>query len=193
MDSCFPLLIVGLGNPGKEYEQTRHNIGALVAYFFAESNHITFKQVKKLDGFVGSGVVEGIKVIVLLPTTYMNLSGTAVKKCMEYYNIPLTNLLVLSDDTYLAFGSIKSKIASSSGGHNGLKDIENTLGSKDYLRFRIGIGEKTTEDLAEYVLQKFTKDELLKLDEIIEKCIVEIKTTILTRQKDKQNEDLRRN
>ena len=193
MDKNFPLLIVGLGNPGQEYENTRHNIGAFVTYYFAKGHLATFKQMKKLDGFVGSSIVDGKKVIFLLPTTYMNLSGSAVKKCMEYYKVPLSNLLVLSDDTYLTFGDVRLKISSSSGGHNGLKDIENKLGTKDYLRLRIGIGEKTTEDLADYVLQNFTKDELLKLDEIVEKCIIEIKTNILCQQEDKQNEDLRRN
>ena len=193
MDNNFPLLIVGLGNPGIEYEKTRHNIGAFVAYYYAQRYSIAFKQMKNLDGFVGVGAIEGRKVIFLLPTTYMNLSGRAVRKCVEYYNIPLSNLLVLCDDTYLNFSDVRFKIGGSSGGHNGLKDIENMFGTKDYLRLRIGIGEKTTEDLADYVLQNFTKDELSKLDDIVEKCIIEIQKNILTQQEDKQNEDLRRN
>lgn len=179
MDKNFPLLIVGLGNPGREYEKTRHNIGTYVAYYFAQSLHVTFKENPKLEGYIGTGIIDGQKVIFLIPTTYMNLSGRATRKCMDYYKVPLSNLLVLSDDTYLDFLDVRLKKGGSAGGHNGLKDIEARLGTKEYARLRIGIGEKNTEDLADYVLQPFTKEEEIKMDDIVKLCVQEIKTKVL--------------
>ena len=179
MDKDHPLLLVGLGNPGVEYEMTRHNIGAFVIYHFANSLGASFKEKKDLQGFLAKGVVERQKVIFLLPTTFMNLSGTAVARCMDYFSIPLENLLVLTDDTYLEFLDVRLKKGGSAGGHNGLKDIEAKLKTRDYPRLRIGIGEKTEEDLADFVLKPFTKREQEKMDSITEKCIQEIKTKVI--------------
>ncbi len=196
MDKDSTLLIVGLGNPGRKYENTRHNIGAYVLYYFAKSLGVEFKSMSKVDGYVAQGIVEGRKVIFLLPTTYMNLSGGAVVKCMKYYDISAQDLLVLSDDTYISFAEVRLKLGGSAGGHNGLKDIENCLGTKEYPRLRIGIGEKTTEDLADFVLQDFSKAEMEKMDEIIQSCVLEIKKYVAENrqqdQKGKQKEDLRR-
>jgi peptidyl-tRNA hydrolase, PTH1 family len=197
MDNNSPLLIVGLGNPGKKYSKTRHNIGAIVLEHYSRDLNATLKSQAKLEGFVATLLVEERKVILLLPQTYMNLSGSSVKKCMDYYGIPLTNLLVLSDDTYLPFADVRLKMGGSAGGHNGLKDIENCLGTNKYPRLRIGIGEKTTEDLADYVLQKFSIDEEGKIESIASKCIHEIKKYISSELKQSQTkiqkEDLRRN
>lgn len=196
MDKDSSLLIVGLGNPGRKYENTRHNIGAYVLYYFAKSLGAEFKSMAKVDGFVAQGEVEGRNVIFLLPTTYMNLSGGSVIKCMKYYTISAQDLLVLSDDTYISFGKVRVKAGGSSGGHNGLKDIESCLGTNQYPRLRIGIGEKTTEDLADFVLQDFTKAEMEKMDEIVQTCALEIKKYVTENwqqdQKEKQKEDLRR-
>ncbi len=196
MDKDTPLLIVGLGNPGRKYENTRHNIGAYVLFYFVKSLGAEFKSMAKVDGYVAQGVVEGRKIIFLLPTTYMNLSGGAVVKCMKYYNISAQDLLVLSDDTYISFAEVRLRVGGSAGGHNGLKDIENCLGTKEYPRLRIGIGEKTTEDLADFVLQDFSKAEMEKMDEIVQTCVLEIKKYVAENrqqdQKEKQKEDLRR-
>ncbi len=196
MDKDTPLLIVGLGNPGRKYENTRHNIGAYVLFYFVKSLGAEFKSMAKVDGYVAQGIVEGRKVIFLLPTTYMNLSGGAVVKCMKYYNISAQDLLVLSDDTYISFAEVRLRVGGSAGGHNGLKDIENCLGTKEYPRLRIGIGEKTTEDLADFVLQDFSKAEMEKMDEIVQTCVLEIKKYVAENrqqdQKEKQKEDLRR-
>ena len=197
MDNNSPLLIVGLGNPGKEYSKTRHNIGAFVVECFVRFLGVSMKSSAKLDGLIGSTLIDEKKVIFLIPTTYMNLSGKAVRKCIDYYTIALSNVLILSDDTYIPFAEVRLKMGGSAGGHNGLKDIENCLGTNKYPRLRIGIGEKQTEDLADYVLQRFSKEEEAKMDDIAEKCIQEIKTKFLVRseqnQIDKQKEDLRSN
>jgi PTH1 family peptidyl-tRNA hydrolase len=193
MTESTSLLIVGLGNPGIEYEKTRHNVGALVVFYYAQRHGVVFKPMKQVNGYVGHGVIEGRKVLFLLPTTYMNLSGNAVRKCLDYYEIRVDHLLVLSDETYLPFGEVGLKKGGSAKGHNGLKSIEEALGTQDFLRLRIGIGEKTTEDLADYVLQHFSQGEFLKMDEIVEKCSVEIQHKVLSQHKEKQNEDLGRN
>ena len=182
MNKDLPLLFVGLGNPGMEYELTRHNIGAYVVYHFANSIGVSFKEKKDLSGFIGKAVIDGQKVIFLLPTTFMNLSGQAVSKCMNYFDIPVENLLVLSDDTYIPFLDVRLKMGGSAGGHNGLKDIEIKLNTKEYKRLRIGIGEKTTEDLADYVLQLFAKREQEKMDDIVDKCIQIIKTKVIAKE-----------
>lgn len=182
MDKDHPLLLAGLGNPGIEYELTRHNIGAYAIYHFANSLGASFKEKKDLHGFIAKAIINEQKVIFLLPTTFMNLSGKAVFKTMDYFNIPVENLLVLSDDTYLPFLDVRLKMGGSTGGHNGLKDIEAKLKTKDYPRLRIGIGEKTMEDLADFVLQPFTKKEQEKMDDIVEKCIQEIKTNVIASQ-----------
>lgn len=197
MENNSPYLIVGLGNPGKKYSMTRHNIGAFVVESFARELGVSMKAYTKFDGFVCSTILEEKKVIFLIPTTYMNLSGTAVKKCIDYYNVSLDKVLILSDDTYIPFSDVRFKMGGSAGGHNGLKNIEYCLGTNKYSRLRIGIGEKQTEDLADYVLQRFTKEEESKMNDITDKCIQEVKVKFLaTSEKkkiDKQKEDLRSN
>ncbi|MCH9620904.1 MAG: Peptidyl-tRNA hydrolase [Chlamydiia bacterium] len=175
-----PFLFVGLGNPGIEYEKTRHNIGAYVLYHFAMNLGLTFKKESKVDGYVAKGMINQKKIIFLLPTTYMNLSGESVRKCMSYYDIESSSLLVLSDDTYLDFAELRLKMGGSSGGHNGLKNIEKELKSQAFARLRIGIGEKQTHDLSDYVLSNFTKDEQEQMDKIADESIEMIKTKFLS-------------
>jgi len=191
--SRSPFLIVGLGNPGKEYEKTRHNIGTLVVEAFARELGLTFKKEAKVKGYVAKGIIGDQRVIFLIPTTFMNLSGESVRKCMDYFDVELKNLLVLSDDTYLKFGDTRFRKAGSAGGHNGLKDIEQKLSTQSYARLKIGIGEKDTYDLSDYVLSNFTKQELEKMDEVADKAIAEIKQNFLSQGDDqagKQKEDL---
>jgi PTH1 family peptidyl-tRNA hydrolase len=197
MDKKFPFLIVGLGNPGKEYLNTRHNIGAHVVDSFAKQEKFPVKLNAKLDSFMSTSNINGWKIIYMIPTTYMNLSGGAVKKVLSYYHIPICNILILSDDTYIPFTEVRLKNKGSSGGHNGLKDIEDRLKSQEYMRLRIGIGEKQTQDLADFVLQRFTEEEESKIDGITQNCIDLIKNLLLENnnknQVDKQKEDLRSN
>ena len=197
MKKNSPFLIVGLGNPGKEYFQTRHNIGAHIVDYFAKDEGVDVKLNAKLNCFMSTCIIEGWKVIFMIPTTFMNLSGVAVRKVLEYYHIPVSNILILSDDTYLRFAEVRLKLRGSSGGHNGLRDVEERLKTEEYKRLRIGIGEKQTEDLADFVLQRFTKEEESKMDDIAKSCINLIKTLLLEdnnkNQVEKQKEDLRSN
>ena len=157
-------LIVGLGNIGKEYENTRHNIGFMVLDKYL--GKVKFKEdMNALIYEMGSG---SNKVIFIKPTTYMNNSGIAVSKVADYYNISVDDILVIQDDLDLMVGDYKVKQKSSSGGHNGIKSIINYLGTSDFARFKIGIGHNREYDTKDYVLGKFSKDELTKINEVIE-------------------------
>jgi len=158
-------LIVGLGNPGSEYRETRHNIGFKVVRAFAEKQGFVFRRALNGIGELAQGVIEGNKVILLLPMTYMNTSGNAVRLFVDYFKLSLEDLLVIVDDIYLPFGTMRIKEKGSAGGHNGLKSIEAHLGSQDYPRLKMGVGDDFKGDLAEHVLTRFTpkEQELLNL------------------------------
>ena len=131
-------LIVGLGNPGKEYENTRHNVGFMVAdTIFKEYGFANFKD--KFDGLIAEGKIEGEKVYLLKPHTFMNLSGNSVIKAANFYKILPENIIVIHDDMDLPIGKIKAKIGGGSGGHNGIKSIDAAI-TPNYNRIRIGIG-----------------------------------------------------
>ncbi|MFU2422266.1 MAG: aminoacyl-tRNA hydrolase [Bacteroides sp.] len=159
-------LIVGLGNPGKEYENTRHNIGFDVIETLAAQEKIDILE-KKHKGLVGKGYIDGEKVILAKPLTYMNLSGECVKEILDYYKIDAkTNLIVISDDISLAPGHIRIRKKGSAGGHNGLKNIIAHLGDDEFIRIKMGVGEKPAGyDLADYVLGHFTGMERKVMDE----------------------------
>ena len=152
-------LIVGLGNPGKEYNNTRHNVGfSFIDYYLKEKN-IAESWSTKFKGKILSTVINQEKVIFLKPQTFMNLSGSSVKKVMDYYQIELDDLLVVSDDLDLLLGNYKLKAEGSSGGHNGLKDIEKNIGSSYYKRLKIGISNNKELDTKDYVLGALSKKE----------------------------------
>ena len=153
-------LVVGLGNPGKEYEKTRHNIGFMVLDSYIGQE----KWSSKFNGLYIEKFINGEKVIFLKPQSYMNLSGGVVKKYVDYFNINLEDILIIQDDLDLDIGKLRIKTTSSAGGHNGIKDIIASLGSKDFLRLKIGISA-STGDTKDYVLSSFSKEESLKLDE----------------------------
>lgn len=159
-------LVVGLGNPGSKYCHTRHNVG----FDFIDS-YFNFKEVvpswsNKFNGMIFKTVINSNSVIFLKPQTYMNLSGDSVKKVVDYYQIDIDDILVISDDLDLNLGNFKLKLAGSSGGHNGLKDIENKLHSSLYKRLKIGISNNYKMDTADYVLGHFSSDEEKKLKEL---------------------------
>lgn len=151
-------LIVGLGNPGKKYKETRHNLGALVVEGLGEGWFFPFKKKLLLKSSLATGEVKGNIIYLLLPETYMNLSGLAVRKALNYYNLPVSNLIVVVDDVELPFGKLRYRDKGSSGGHNGLKDIESHLGTQDFARLKMGIdsAKRREESLESYVLQSFT-------------------------------------
>lgn len=148
-------LIVGLGNPGKEYENTRHNIGYLFIDYYLNKKGINLEWKEKFNGLYLDTVIGGEKIIFMKPLTYMNLSGEAVRKYLDYFKIDVSDLLVVVDDLDLAVGNYKIKNNGSSGGHNGLKNIELHIGTQNYKRFRIGISN-TTYDVKDYVLGKIS-------------------------------------
>ena len=155
-------LIVGLGNPGKEYKNTRHNVGFDVLDFFAKKYDVSFNK-NKFNGEYAEINVNGEKVILLKPLSFMNLSGSVVSKFVSYFKINFNDLLVIHDDLDMNFGRVKIVYDSSSGGHNGIKDIERCLGSKNYVRLKIGIANNKSIDTVDYVLGKFTVEERERL------------------------------
>lgn len=156
-------MIVGLGNPGERYTYTRHNIGFLVIDAFAKKYGVCFKE--KFNGFYAEVFNFGEKVLLLKPLSFMNLSGEVVFSFAKYFNISVSDILVVSDDLDLPFGKIRLRKFGSSGGHNGLKNIESFLNSNEFKRFRIGISNDKSIDGKDYVLSSFSKDELCFLDE----------------------------
>ncbi len=151
-------LIVGLGNPGLKYKNTRHNIGFLLLDYIAKKNKILFLR-NKFNGVYTEMSIGGEKVILLKPLSFMNLSGSVVEKYVSFYKIGLDDILVIQDDIDMNFGRVKIVHNSSSGGHNGIKDIERCLGSKEYARLKIGVSNNKDIDTKDYVLGKFTNEE----------------------------------
>jgi PTH1 family peptidyl-tRNA hydrolase len=153
-------LIVGLGNPGRIYADSRHNIGFSVVKSLSKSYGILIGKDKLVFSLSGKGKIEGQNIILSMPLTYMNLSGIAVSALLRKYKIELNNLLVVCDDLDLEFGRIKLRPAGSSGGHNGLKSIIDSLKTQDFSRLRLGIGRpRKNIDSARYVLTPFAKEE----------------------------------
>lgn len=164
-------LIIGLGNPGKEYDNTRHNIGFRIVKALAEKYSIQMRSaLVRAKGSLGQGVIDEKECLLLLPFTYMNESGGAVKKCMDYYKIPSDHLIVIVDDVALPFGNLRLRKEGSAGGHNGLKSVEAYLG-QNYPRLRVGIGDREHGELADYVLSTFTTEEERALPEIVDNAI----------------------
>lgn len=162
-------LIAGLGNPTRQYEHTRHNIGFDAITYLADRYHIVMN-TKKFQGICGSGVIEGQKVLLLKPQTYMNLSGNSVGEAANFYKLdPATEVIVIYDDIALDPGFIRVRKKGSAGGHNGIKDIIAHLGTQEFQRIRIGVGEKPKDyDLADYVLGRFTAEDRKKVEEAME-------------------------
>lgn len=160
-------LIVGLGNIGSEYAGTRHNIGFRVLDALAKASNLVFED--KRYGMVATLPLKGQQLVLLKPSTYMNLSGNAVRYWMGKENIPLERLLVVVDDLSLPFGALRMKPGGSDGGHNGLKHIASVLGTQAYARLRFGIGNDFPRGgQIDYVLGQFTEEDLKTMDERVE-------------------------
>lgn len=177
-DPMKKFLVVGLGNIGPEYEETRHNIGFKVLDAFAKTEKLIFESQKL--GAVTSYKTKGRTILFLKPSTYMNLSGKAIRYWMEKEKIPLENLLVITDDINLPFGTIRVKTKGSDGGHNGLKDTQNILQTTKYNRFRFGVGADFGKGRqVDYVLGEWNESEKEKLAERLEKSCQLIKSFVL--------------
>ncbi|MCQ2087274.1 MAG: aminoacyl-tRNA hydrolase [Bacilli bacterium] len=158
-------LIVGLGNPGKKYDKTRHNMGFMAVDLFSEISQIDIDK-EVFSGLLGRGKVFDEDVLLFKPTTYMNLSGTAVSQVVHYFKIDVSDIIVIYDDMALAPGNIRLRLNGSSGGHKGIQNIIDQLGTKEIKRIRIGIGEPTY-DTVDFVLSKPGKEEAPLIDEAI--------------------------
>lgn len=158
-------LVVGLGNPDKKYQYTRHNCGFRAIDFYAEKNNLDFK--KKFNGLYAEQVVNNEKIILLKPQTFMNLSGNCVQSFANYYNLHVDDILVIYDDVDFETGKFKIKRGGSSAGHNGIKDVINKLKTEQIQRIRVGISKNNIE-LMNYVLGKFSKEDNEKLNKVVE-------------------------
>lgn len=171
-------LVVGLGNPGDEYAGTRHNTGFMVLDALAKASNIVFED--KRYGFIAEMSVKGRKVYLLKPTTYMNLSGNAVRYWMNKENIALERLLVVVDDLSLPLGGLRLKASGSDGGHNGLRNIQSVIGTQQYARLRVGIGNDFPRGMQiDWVLGKYDEDDLKTLSPSIDTAVEMIKSFVL--------------
>jgi len=178
-DPMKKYLIVGLGNIGQQYDETRHNIGFKVLDYFAKTEDFTFETQKLGD--VATYKLKGRTFIFLKPSTFMNLSGKALTYWLAKEKVPLDNLLVITDDLNLPFGSIRLKTKGSDGGHNGLKDIQHKLNTTKYNRFRFGISDAFSKGRqVDYVLGEWTDTEKEQLPERLEKSVALIKSFVLS-------------
>ncbi|MDB6081281.1 MAG: Peptidyl-tRNA hydrolase [Chlamydiia bacterium] len=175
-------LIVGLGNPGKKYEMTRHNLGFLVLEELADILKTQFTKDTRFESLVAFATIEDKKVLLMLPQTYMNESGRAVAKVMGFYKLTNDALIVAVDDMALPFGHLRVKPSGSSGGHNGLNSIEAVVGTRDYMRLRIGIGKDsgaTDAEIVDHVLGRFTSNEKKVLPECLKGAAECLKRLVL--------------
>lgn len=163
-------IIVGLGNPGREYENTRHNIGFMVLDLIAKKYGMTFNQ-EKFNGKYFEISINGEKYLFLKPQKYMNLSGEVVRDFIRFYKLDINDLLIISDDLDMETGKIKIKGKGSSGGHNGLKNIELHIGTNCYRRIKVGIANNKDIDTKDYVLGKFNNEEKVLIDNTFSKVI----------------------
>ena len=164
-------LIVGLGNPGEKYENTRHNVGFQVVDELAERQNAPVQKLK-FKALTNLLTISGEKVLVMKPVTYMNLSGEAVRPAADFYKIPPERILVISDDTALDLGKLRIRTKGSAGGHNGLKNIIQHLGTDQFPRVRVGVGQKPHPDydLADWVLGKFQGEAKKVMDEAVKRA-----------------------
>lgn len=159
-------VIVGLGNPGPQYAETRHNVGFLLVDLLAESHRFVFHS--KFQGLWAEGIVEGERLLLLKPQTFMNLSGRSVREIVNFYKVSGENLLIVHDDMDLPLGKMRLRNQGGAGGHNGIKSILGELGTEKFWRLKLGVGRPPIEwDPARYVLSSFAEDEIPKLDEVL--------------------------
>lgn len=163
-------IIVGLGNPGKDYVGTRHNVGFSVIDELADRYNISVDTLKH-KGMIGKGVIDGNKVILVKPTTYMNLSGECVREVMDYYKTDIEDLIVVFDDISLEPGKLRLRAKGSAGGHNGIKSLIAHLGTQEFMRVKFGVGDKPKGwDLADWVLGHFKPEDMVAVNDGVKKA-----------------------
>ena len=169
-------LIVGLGNPGKEYEHTRHNIGFDVLDLMSQKYNIDINRIK-FKGIYGEGRIGGERVILLKPTTYMNLSGESVRELSAYYKIEKENIVIIYDDISLEVGRMRIRQSGSAGGHNGIKNIIAQIGSEAFPRIKIGVGG-AKGNLVSHVLGSFNKEERDVVEQVLQAAVLAAESII---------------
>lgn len=157
-------LIIGLGNPGDEYANTRHNMGFMTLDRFAKKHNLDFKLESKFKGLISKVDLDGNKALLLKPVTYMNLSGDSIIEVMNFYKISILDILVICDDLDSPLGRVRLRKEGTPGGHNGLKSIQSRCGSTQFKRIKIGIGRSDIISVVDWVLMKLTKDEIAQLE-----------------------------
>lgn len=179
-------VIAGLGNPGKKYENTRHNAGFMAIDALAEKYGISVTE-KKHKALCGTGIINGVKVLLVKPQTFMNLSGESIGEIMNFYKLDAEEeLLVIFDDISLAPGNIRIRKKGSAGGHNGIKSIIAHTGTQGFMRIKVGVGEKPSGwDLADYVLAQFPKEEKEIMEQTIKSEVAEATALIVAGDVDK--------
>ena len=172
------VVIVGLGNPGKRYENTKHNIGFITVDQLAERHGVRISKLKH-KALVGEGMIAGRKVMLVKPQTYMNLSGQSVRDVVDYYGVDISDLYVVYDDVDLPAGTLRIRARGSAGTHNGMRNIIYMLGDDGFPRFRIGIGADRGETpLYDYVLTGFEPENIEKIRDIVIRCVDAIETSL---------------
>ncbi len=162
-------IVVGLGNPGKEYKNTRHNVGYMVLEELAR-RHSVDRQESKFDAIIGHISIKGEKVLLVKPLTYMNLSGRSVQPLVHWYKLELSDLMVVYDDMDLSVGTIRMRPVGGSGGHNGIKSIIERLGTTEFARTRIGIGRPVDREAVNWVLGRFAGSEAEQIEQTIKQA-----------------------
>lgn len=171
-------IIIGLGNPGREYSQTRHNIGFQAIACLSEQYQIPL-DLKKHKAVCGKGIIDGQKVILAMPQTYMNLSGESVAELLSFYKVTSKEIIVIYDDISLEVGQLRLRKKGSAGGHNGIKSIIQHLGTDEFSRIKFGVGDKPKGwDLADYVLGRFTKEEEDAIEPGLKKTIEAVRKIV---------------
>lgn len=163
-------LVVGLGNPGKRFENTRHNLGFITVDRLSDTQGIAVKKIA-FKGLMGEGIIESEKVLLLKPQTYMNLSGESVREAVAYYKIDPEKLIVIYDDIDVEIGKIRIRKKGSAGSHNGMSSVIYQLKRDDFPRIRIGIGRSSRMRLRDYVTGGFSKEEIPLLEEAVDKSV----------------------
>jgi len=177
-------LIIGLGNPGKEYEKTRHNVGFMMADKIKEKYDFPDFEFKKIfNAEISKNNIDSKEILLVKPQTFMNLSGEAIRAVLDFYKLAPDDILVIHDDIDLALGKYKITEGSGSAGHNGVQDIMDKLSTKDFKRVRIGVGNanlRSIIDPADFVLQRFSEEELKAIENISEDILEEIQKLLTT-------------
>lgn len=176
MEDLF--VVVGLGNPGKKYENTRHNVGFDAVDQLSRKHNIAIKKIKH-KAFIGDGTIADCRVLLVKPQTFMNLSGESVREIIEWYKVPIKNIIIIYDDIDLPVGKIRIRPKGSSGTHNGMKSVIYQIQSDEFPRIRIGVDRPPQGwDLANFVLSKFSSEERKIVEESIESAVGAVETIL---------------